>query len=319
MPKHLVLLTTLFALSTPAHPGHDEPASGQQAPPSQPVTLVSEEPKPQVTITEADGYRIITANGLPNHPTGQFPGPRNPNAITAQSYRFRVTLTPKATDTPTPYDRQPFGVALNGIPFDPFTAEYWNRDRRSGWREAAHPAKGTLGIDSASAHVQPTGAYHYHGVPAPLVIDQNKMTLLGYAADGFPIYAPYAPKNAADSASPVTKLTSSYQLKPGQRPPNSPPGAYDSTYDQDYEYVPGSGDLDECNGRTGPTPEFPAGTYYYVLTDTYPYIPRLFKGTPDPSFQRRGPGGPPGGPGGGPNGGPGGGRGPGRPGGPPPR
>jgi hypothetical protein len=57
---------------------------------------------------------------------------------------------------------------------------------------------------------------------------------------------------------------------------------------EDFEYVPERGDLDECNGRNGPTPEFPEGTYYYVLIDEFPYIPRFWHGTPDISF-RHGP------------------------------
>ena len=48
---------------------------------------------------------------------------------------------------------------------------------------------------------------------------------------------------------------------------------------QDYEYVAGSGDLDECNGRVGVTPEFPNGTYHYYITDTFPFIQRCVKGT----------------------------------------
>jgi hypothetical protein len=43
-------------------------------------------------------------------------------------------------------------------------------------------------------------------------------------------------------------------------------------------YVEGAGDLDECNGRTGVTPEFPAGTYHYYATDTYPFLQRCVKG-----------------------------------------
>jgi YHYH protein len=50
------------------------------------------------------------------------------------------------------------------------------------------------------------------------------------------------------------------------------------TFTQDYEYVAGSGDLDECNGRMGVTPEFPGGTYHYYVTDTYPYVQRCVKG-----------------------------------------
>ncbi|HBL47569.1 MAG TPA: hypothetical protein DDZ90_29705, partial [Planctomycetaceae bacterium] len=73
---------------------------------------------------------------------------------------------------------------------------------------------------------------------------------------------------------------------------------YDGTFVADYEFVKDSGDLDECNGRLGVTPEYPDGIYHYYLTEAFPYIPRYFRGTPDPSFQKRGPGpGQPGGPG----------------------
>ena len=40
----------------------------------------------------------------------------------------------------------------------------------------------------------------------------------------------------------------------------------------------GSGDLDECNGRVGVTPEFPDGIYHYYATDTYPFFQRCVKG-----------------------------------------
>jgi hypothetical protein len=49
------------------------------------------------------------------------------------------------------------------------------------------------GTDTSNAHVQPNGMYHYHGIPEGLVTklgNGNKaMTLIGWAADGFPIYA----------------------------------------------------------------------------------------------------------------------------------
>ncbi|MDE2828830.1 MAG: YHYH protein, partial [Gemmatimonadota bacterium] len=72
-------------------------------------------------------------------------------------------------------------------------------------------------------------------------------------------------------------------------------GAYDGTFREDWQFVAGSGDLDQCNGRFGVTPEFPEGIYHYYLTEDYPYIPRCVWGTPDPSFRQRrtgGPGGP---------------------------
>ena len=49
-------------------------------------------------------------------------------------------------------------------------------------------------------------------------------------------------------------------------------------FTQDFEYVEGHGDLDECNGRIGVTPEFPEGIYYYMVTDDFPYFSRCLKG-----------------------------------------
>jgi hypothetical protein len=107
------------------------------------------------------------------------------------------------------------------------------------------------------------------------------MTLVGFALDGFPIYARYGYTTATDATSGVRKMNSSYRMKTtpdSGRPSTSlvPMG----TFTQDYEYVSGLGDLDECNGRFGVTPEFPNGIYHYYITDAYPYIQRCVKGTP---------------------------------------
>jgi hypothetical protein len=90
-----------------------------------------------------------------------------------------------------------------------------------------------------------------------------------------------------DLQSPTRRLRSSYRLRGGQRK-DGPGGKFDGTFVEDFEFVAAAGDLDECNGRTGPTPEFPGGTYYYVLTDEFPYIPRQFRGVANSSF-RHGP------------------------------
>jgi hypothetical protein len=279
--------------------------------------------KPEVDIDVRDGYRFIAANGIPDHPTGQFPNRGNPNSIAPQDYRFRLPLEPKP-NTGNPARGQIFGVAVNGVVFDPGTAELWNGDFR--WRYEALTGfmalQGSLGADANFAHVQPNGAYHYHGLPMGLLkkLDYTrKMALVGWAADGYPIYGPYGYADANDPKSRLKLLKPSYRLKGGERPGSAsggdgPGGAYDGSFEQDYEFARGAGDLDEFNGRFGVTPEYPKGTFYYVLTDTWPFVPRRFKGAPDASFQKGGPGGP-GRPGGGPPGfgGPGGG-----PGGPPP-
>jgi len=249
-----------------------------------------------VEIVVRGDYRYITANGIPNHRHGDFPNRGNPNTIRAQSYTFRVPAKPQLANDPTPLGMNPFGIAINGVPFDPGAAEWWNRDPSSGWQYEALSGKINLGMDQNNAHVQPNGAYHYHGLPTGLIErlgDEKRMVLIGYAADGFPIYERYG-YAISDIRSDLKELHSSYRLKKGTRP-NGPGGNYDGTFVQDYEYVAGAGDLDQCNGRTGVTPEhLSGGTYYYVITSDFPFIPRCFRGTPDDSFKRRGPGRPPG-------------------------
>ncbi len=190
-----------------------------------------------------------------------------------------------------------FGIALNGVVFDPGTAEWWNDDSSSGWHIEAIGPKQQLGIDANNAHVQPpTGTYHYHGVPRELTKrlagdkPGERMVQIAWAADGFPVYVNWGYSDASNASSPVKQLKPSYRLKQGPRPKqaNGPNGTYDGTFVEDYEYVKDFGDLDDCNGRFGVTPEFPSGTYYYVLTDSYPYVPRQLRGIPDESF-RKGP------------------------------
>jgi hypothetical protein len=246
----------------------------------------------RVALTVTGGERIISANGLPDHQPGEFPRPGNPNSISSQNYNFHLPAHPEIAAHPTPAGHALFGVALNGVPFDPGTAEFWNRDPRSGWNYEAKSGFINLGLDENNAHVQPTGAYHYHGLPSGLIQnlggDGSKMLMIGYAADGFPIYTAYGYKQATDPKSGLKKMHSSYRLKIGTRP-NGPGGAYDGKFTADFEYVKESGDLDECNGRFGVTPEFPQGTYHYYITDEFPWISRVWRGTPDPSFMKRPP------------------------------
>ncbi len=253
----------------------------------------------------AGGKRALSANGVPDHPTGTFPNPDNPNRISAQRVSFSTTLAPvrrsgSGTFTPIP------GFALNGVKFDPGTAgrcesavsdpKQCSLGRGDGeWRiEALGQSSFDFGDDANHAHVQPSGEYHYHGIPEGMLSAEAKagkaMMLIGWASDGFPIYARFGHADAADPTSPLRAMRSSYRVKTAPdsgRPPVSliPMGGFT----QDYEYVAGSGDLDECNGRTGATAEFPSGIYHYYATDGYPFVQRCVKGTPDPSTMRRPP------------------------------
>lgn len=280
-----------------------------------PVTLVPATQQPpadsRVSIREQDGFRVITSNDMPGHRVGRFPNRGNPHALAEQQWSFRLPLHPVANPEPSPLHQSnrrgppnvPFGVGVNGVLFEPGTAEFWMGDRQADWNYEALGGAIGLGLDANHAHVQPGGVYHYHGLPTGLlaslglkdVTSDAHSPLVGWAADGFPIYCLFGYATPDDATSSIRELTSSYRLKAGQRPggDRGPGGRYDGAFVQDYEYQEAAGDLDACNGRFCVTPEFPQGTYAYFLTKDWPVIPRAFRGTPVELRQgraRRGPG-----------------------------
>jgi len=264
----------------------------------------------QYQETSSGTTRTITSNSIPNHMVGLFgtgPGSLNPNAISEQFGTYNIPLNPSIAGSLTPLlstagqgpnagPQYAFGILLNGVELDPVAAEPFPHqgimNPNVNWEWNLEALNVNLGLDCNNAHVQPTGKYHYHGSPIlflqNLNLPNNQMTLIGYAADGFPIYYKYAYSIATDSSSPVVEMSSSYQLKSGDRPGDgitAPCGTYNGVYSNDYEFINGLGTLDIANGRTGVTPEYPDGTYYYVITDEFPSIPRYFRGTPSNDFK----------------------------------
>lgn len=239
----------------------------------------------EVTITTDGDYRTVTANGIPMHAVGRFPNRGNPHAIEALSHRFQMTLSPRKTGAARQSGPAFWGVAVNGVPFEAGTGEFWRGDRRSGWNYDALGGAVPLGLDANHAHVQHNGAYHYHAAPSGLLAELGwsasaHSPLVGWAADGFPVYAV-----TGDAGDGPREMRSSYRLKPGSRPGgDAPTGPHDGTFTQDYEYVPGAGDLDECNGAMTRSAELPEGGYAYFITRSYPFISRCWMGTPDRSF-----------------------------------
>lgn len=227
----------------------------------------------QVSVSLENGKRCYRSNGLPDHETGTFPNSGNPNAITAQNVSVCVTATP-AKKANSKQHRGTIGIGINGVQFRPGTADFYDassprgfsRDSSSGWSmEGLNPGN-ILGMDSNNAHVDPDGLYHYHGVANALVKSAGKGPI-GYAADGFEIH--YA----------GSKQRSSFRLKSGTRS-SGPGGKYDGTYVQDFDYVAGSGTLDECNGG------ILNGKFVYFATETYPFLPRCLWGEVSTDFQQ---------------------------------
>ncbi|MAN04333.1 MAG: hypothetical protein CMI35_14690 [Owenweeksia sp.] len=187
-----------------------------------------------------------------------------------------------------------FGIANTGVPFDPVAAEGWTNtstgEKNYEWNLEVLSTHTNLIYDCNNAH-DPM-RYHYHGTPIQYLQGiedgSSHSGLLGYAADGFPIYYKYGYESPDDASSSIVALQSSYSVKEGCRPGDgisAPDGGYDGSYVADYEYVAGKGDLDECNGRWSKTPEFPEGTYVYYITDEFPSVPRCFKGTPSTDYK----------------------------------
>lgn len=126
--------------------------------------------------------------------------------------------------------------------------------------------------------------------------------ILGWAQDGYPIYGPYGYSDPTNPASAVRRMVSSFQLRnittrtslPAWSLPNhtavsqqltssqygpAVSGAFPlGRYLEDYDYSSGLGDLDQYNGRTTVTPDFPKGTYAYFVTidasgnPAFPYV-----------------------------------------------
>ena len=258
----------------------------------------------------SDGVdRILTGNGIPNHEVGTFPNSDNPNTIKEQNVNKRFTLCPSiiaenGLEVVSP--ALAIAYALNSVKFDPATAGRCNgagecslARGEGNWNiEALGHDSFDFGDDMNHAHVQPTGEYHYHGIPELLVElleDNQGISLVGWASDGFPVYARYGYSDPNNSDSEVKSLKPSYRLKsepdtnrpnvltaliggPGQGTTNPNTPISMGAFTQDYEYVEGLVDLDQCNGRFGVTPEFPEGIYYYMVTDDFPFFTRCLKG-----------------------------------------
>ena len=184
MSRLFPTLLLIFALVSLIFAQGPPPMRKHTATKSQPVHLVpaTEEPPAQNRRSEQTkgAQRVLESNGVPAHLVGAFPNRGNPHSISEQHYHFEIPATPKPADEVTPAHgdqggagphrgapNRPFGIALNGVLIDPGTAEFWSADREADWNYEALGGAVGLGLDENHAHVQPSGAYHYHGLPMP--------------------------------------------------------------------------------------------------------------------------------------------------------
>ncbi|MEM8862308.1 MAG: YHYH protein [Chloroflexota bacterium] len=269
-----------------------------------------------ITITADETSCTITSDSVPNH---EF---NDENAAFAGGQEG-ATITP--TDTVSVFPRHPEfadevtqistqvknAIFLNGVRLDIVAAGCYRPSQsedESGnvgigcqtsdpWLLDAIGSDDQFGVDHHNGHTQPGGLYHYHASPNALFNDmpgENGSPVIGFAADGFPVYGSYFVDPATGE---IREAQSGYTLKEGSRGERSdtnPGGEYDGEYVDDYEFTD-AGDLDECNGMTVD------GQYGYYITNSFPWGVHCLKGTPDESFLAGGGG--EGGPGGGGEGG----------------
>ena len=259
------------------------------------VAIFANETTNAVCFDIVDHVRKCYTNNIPTHEYGPFAGM---NTIAGQDFEYSMCLYPELTTTATEIIEDPssqgcgggtiFGVSDQGVNYSPFARLYFTNPNTTEENLDWHiEADFGLNMDLNGGHVNNVSRYHYHNIPTDyfnndLNIDGSSHSpLLGYAADGFPIYYKYLYSDPNDATAGVSTFNSSFQLKSGNRPGDgttAPNGIYDGNYVEDYEYDNAISELDECGGRFGITPEYPEGTYYYVLTDNWPYIPRCMKG-----------------------------------------
>ncbi len=204
---------------------------------------------PEVSASCESGNVIVTSNGIPDYTYIET----SPGAPTDRGHSFTIPSSPTVADTVT--DVPVIGTAavtLGGIPI-------------------FGPTEGTGGdvesipgiLSDCGSHNGPSG-FHIHLILTSAATDclftpeqvATEPQLVGYAFDGFPIYTG------------IDQYTSSWQL--------TDESLFASDTWAAHTYVEGSGDLDQCNGRTDAD-----GNYAYYTTATFPYILGCYTGIVD--------------------------------------
>ncbi|MBF0425935.1 MAG: YHYH protein [Magnetococcales bacterium] len=193
---------------------------------------------------------VITADGVPYYGTNGAAGFESASYLhtaSKQSYTYKIPSSPALAGSATAGTYTPvslagdFGVASDGVPFDPLTSRCngvaGSTSTTCTWRvegllqsspgtTTSQYTTGRLGFDSHDGHVMSSGAYHYHGIPCGIVVSSGSTTTkllscqpttssgwgnlstspvtVGYARDGYPIVVKsgvYASYSVVTSAS----------------------------------------------------------------------------------------------------------------------
>ncbi len=292
-------------------------------------------------VLSSEQWIYVRTSGLGYHVMGPWYGnaarTRNfPNFPANESVLYRFPRTPASPATKTRTHGGPIGYGVDGVALFDFsdTFSYSGAHRADArpmssfrgdrvWNRDAYVNE-SVTFDSAYAH-QAGSTYHYHATMPALRhqlgdhVDFDARTktyaeteapatrhspIVGWMADGFPVYGPYGYASPEDPQSGVRRMVSGYVRRDGTQgttqlaasgrttlpkwaataqnravdlPSEVHGPAVDATYVlghylEDYDYLGDLGkrpgvdfDLDMHNGRFGVTPEFPGGTYAYFV------------------------------------------------------
>ncbi|HXI70140.1 MAG TPA: YHYH protein [Verrucomicrobiae bacterium] len=283
----------------------------------------------------------IRSTGLAGYTMGPWQNGSFPNLPKNQQLLYRLPRTNNVPAAKPISGGGQIGIFVDGVEmFNSWDAFAWNGSAEVSagmttyyWNRDAYVNEGAT-FDAGNAHQQNTGTYHYHANPPALRyllgdhVDYNAASktftesataptkhspILGWVADGFPIYGPYGYSVSNDAGSGIRRMISGYVVRNGANgtsnltangrstipqwaarlfnvalnivpgpPVNTtyPLGRYmeDNDFLGDHGIAPGTNtyDLDEYNGRWCVTPEFPNGTYAYfvaIAADGTPLFP----------------------------------------------
>lgn len=208
-------------------------------------------------MTLTDKGRVLTGNGLPNHPTGLFPIPKG-----SPGYDYYAALPATGYDNAAAIPIGPYDINLT-LPRDPVpnpqpscilwiflgmvsqTGAPWHAEIAPDQQLKLHDPISALPLDECWGHPYNT-QYHYHAYSWKCFPNQGKAgehsPLFGYAIDGFGVFGPRGEQGAL-----VT-----------------------------------NDDLDECHGHTHEIEwdGVKKPMYHYHVNNQYPYTLGCYRGTP---------------------------------------
>lgn len=202
-------------------------------------------PNAQISVsmegTGKDAQRVVRANNLPTHSSGEFPVrpgskafdyDRNPNRITERNVLLRLPAQPEPAAQPGCVPMGMVGFALSGVAI-------FNAFDLAGRDAPAYEIQ-----DACNGHPERNGSYHYHDYSSCLqdsATAGQHSSVMGYMLDGFAIFG--------------------LQGEGGKEVTNA--------------------DLDACHGHSHELEldGQKRVSYHYHFTREYPYTIGCFKGT----------------------------------------